>query len=73
MALYSEEMSIYELLKVAADHNKQIAVLSDEDKQGLISMLKKKGEEELEYGQEIEYEGVRLVKRVTGALGVFFQ
>jgi hypothetical protein len=73
MALYTEEMTIYELLKVAADHHKQLAVLSEEERQGLIVLLKKKGEEELEYGQEIECEGVRLVKRVTGALGVYFQ
>jgi hypothetical protein len=72
MTLYTEEMSIYELLKVAADHNKQVVVLSDEERQGLISLLKKKGEEELEHGQEIEFEGVRLVKRVTGAIGVYF-
>lgn len=73
MPSFTEEMSIYELLKVAADHHKQIVVLSDEEKQGLIALLKKRGEEELEYGQEIEHEGVRLVKRVTGALGVYFQ
>jgi hypothetical protein len=73
MPSYNEEMTIYELLEVAADHRKQVAVLSEEDRQGLIILLKKKGNEELEYGQEIEHEGVRLVKRVTGAVGVYFQ
>ena len=73
MASYTEEMTVYELLKVAADHDKQLMVLTEEEIQDLIVLLKQKGEEQLEHGQEIEVEGVRLVKRVTGAVGVYFK
>jgi hypothetical protein len=66
-------LSTAELLKMAADHyQKRISMTEEENKQ-LISLLKQRGMEELEFGQEIEYENVRLIKRVTGAVGLYFQ
>ena len=65
-------MTTGELLKLAADnHHKRISLTDDERKQ-VIDLLKMKGQEELDYGQEIEYDTVRLVKRVTGSVGVYF-
>ena len=61
-----------ELMQLAADFGQKRIELSDDDKQQLVALLKKRGQEELEYGQEIECESVRLVRRVTGAVGLYF-
>ena len=72
MAEISADLKTEELLKLAADnHHKRITLSEDERKQ-VIALLKQKGAEELEYGQEIEFDTVRLVRRVTGAVGVYF-
>jgi hypothetical protein len=66
------ELSTLELLKMAADnHHKRIS-LSDDEKRELIALLKKRALDELEYGQELEHDTVRLIRRVTGAVGVYF-
>lgn len=65
-------MSINELLMVAADHHHKRVILSDDEKKELINTLKARGQEELEYGEEIAVDAVRLVRRVTGAVGVYF-
>lgn len=46
--------------------------LSDIDKSLLVEILKERGRTELEYGQEISFGTVKLVKRVTGNVSVFF-
>jgi single-stranded DNA-specific DHH superfamily exonuclease len=66
------EMSILELLKMAADNHHKRIELADEEKRELIALLKKRAMNELEYGQEIEHDTVRLIRRVTGAVGVYF-
>jgi hypothetical protein len=67
-----QQLSTPELMKLAADnHHKRIA-LSDDDRCELIALLKKRAAEELEFGQEFEHETVRLIRRVTGAVGVYF-
>lgn len=72
MADIHPDLTTDELLKLAADnHHKRIS-LSDDEKKQVIALLKIRGAEELEYGQEIEYDTVRLVRRVTGAVGVYF-
>lgn len=72
MTLLKPDMSTEELLRLAADnHHKRITLSEDERKQ-VIAMLKVKGAEELDYGEEREYDTVRLIKRVTGAVGVYF-
>jgi single-stranded DNA-specific DHH superfamily exonuclease len=66
------EMSILELLKMAADNHHKRIELAEEEKRELIALLKKRAMNELEYGQEIEHDTVRLIRRVTGAVGVYF-
>ncbi|HNB21334.1 MAG TPA: hypothetical protein PKZ32_02895 [Candidatus Melainabacteria bacterium] len=72
MADISADLKTEELLKLAADNHHKRITLSDEERKMVIDLLKKKGAEELEFGQEIEFDTVRLVRRVTGAVGVYF-
>lgn len=72
MAEISADLKTEELLKLAADNHHKRITLSEDERKMVIDLLKKKGAEELEYGQEIEYDTVRLVRRVTGAVGVYF-
>ena len=72
MAEISADLKTEELLKLAADNHHKRITLSEEERKMVIDLLKKKGAEELEYGQEIEFDTVRLVRRVTGAVGVYF-
>lgn len=72
MAEISADLKTEELLKLAADNHHKRITLSEEERKMVIDLLKKKGAEELEYGQEIEFDAVRLVRRVTGAVGVYF-
>lgn len=72
MSIVRADMSINELLRVAADHHHKRIELSDEERQELIAALKRRGQDELEYGEEVTVDAVRLVKRVTGAVGVYF-
>lgn len=72
VAVFDTKMCTADLMKVAADfHHKRIQ-LSDSEKKALIDLLKLRGQEELEYGQEMEVDSVRLLRRVTGAVGVYF-
>lgn len=59
-------------MQIAADFSQKRIELTDEEKQLLISLLKKRAQEELDFGQEIECENVRVIRRVTGAVGVYF-
>ncbi|MCC6979285.1 MAG: hypothetical protein IT343_13255 [Candidatus Melainabacteria bacterium] len=72
MAEITADLKTEELLKLAADNHHKRITLSEEERKMVIDLLKKKGAEELEYGQEIEFDTVRLVRRVTGAVGVYF-
>ncbi|HEY9788626.1 MAG TPA: hypothetical protein V6D17_24780 [Candidatus Obscuribacterales bacterium] len=72
MAEIHSNLTINELLKLAADNHHKRITLSDEERKQVIDLLKARGAEELEYGQEVEYDTVRLVRRVTGAVGVYF-
>lgn len=72
MAEINADLKTEELLKLAADNHHKRITLSEDERKLVIDLLKKKGAEELEYGQEIEFETVRLVRRVTGAVGVYF-
>lgn len=72
VAAYDSKMSTSDLMKVAADfHHKRIE-LSEPEKKDLIALLKQRGQEELDYGEELEVDSVRLLRRVTGAVGVYF-
>lgn len=72
MAAFEPHMPLNELLQIAADHHHKRQVLSDADRKSLIDLLKRRGMEELEYGEEREVDSVRLLRRVTGAVGVYF-
>lgn len=71
MVLIDPKLSTIELLKLAAE-NHQHKTLSDADKLLLTTILKERGADELEYGQEVEVNNVRLVKRVNGAVGIYY-
>lgn len=73
MSKVTEEMTTAQLMRLAADYNAQRVELSDDERFELVGLLKKRAAEELDYGQEIECETVRVVRRVTGAVGVFFK
>lgn len=72
VAVFDNNMSTCELMRVAADHHHKRVELSQAEKKALIDLLKLRGQEELEYGQELEVDSVRLLRRVTGAVGVYF-
>lgn len=72
MALINTELSTAELMKLAADNHHKVITLSEPERLELIALLKKRGAEELEYGQELALDKVTLIRRVTGAVGVYF-
>ncbi len=72
MSTFNLDMTTQQLLQVVADHHHKRIALSDGDRQELVALLKKRGQDELDYGQEMEIDSVRLVKRVTGAVGLYF-
>ncbi len=73
MSIVTEELTTAQLMKLAADYNAQRVTLTDDERAELVALLKKRASEELELGQEIECETVRVVRRVTGAVGVYFK
>ncbi len=73
MSTITDDLTTAQLLRIAADYNSQKVSLTDDERLQLVALLKKRAEDELDYGQEIECETVRVVRRVTGAVGVFFK
>jgi hypothetical protein len=72
MVLIDPKLSTMELLKLAAENHQKKITLEESERQILTSILKERGQEELEYGQEVEVDNVRLVKRVNGAVGIYY-
>lgn len=72
MTVIDPSKTLAELLKLAADYGQKRIELSPEEKAELVAVIKNRAQEELEYGQEMECETVRIVRRVTGAVGVYF-
>lgn len=72
MTLIDPKLSTLELLKLAAENHQKKIELSEADRQSLTALLKERGAEELEYGQELEVDNVRLVRRVNGAVGIYY-
>jgi hypothetical protein len=68
----THELSTTDLLKIAADNHHKVIKLSDSERLELIAMLKRRGAEELDYGQELAIDSVTLIRRVTGAVGLYF-
>jgi len=73
MLSFDPNLPTAELLKLAADYYQKRVELAPLEKDLLISTLKERGRAELDFGQEIEFENVRLIRRVTGAVGIYFQ
>ena len=72
MTAISPALSTSELMKVAAELRDGVNELSNIDKELLIELLKERGRKELDYGQELVVEKIKVVRRVTGAVSVFF-
>jgi hypothetical protein len=72
MTVIDPKLSTLELLKLAAENHQKKIELSEPDRQTLTALLKERGADELEYGQELEVENVRLVRRVNGAVGIYY-
>lgn len=72
MSVVDQNMNIQQLLQLVADHHHKRKELTEDDKKSAINLLKKRGSEELDFGEEIELDSVRVIKRVTGAVGVYF-
>jgi hypothetical protein len=66
------ELSTVELMKIAADDHQKRIELTQSEKDQLYTLLKERGRQELEYGEELEIDAVRLIRRVTGAVGIYF-
>jgi len=66
------KLSTRDLMKLAAAHHKKQIELSESERDLLIAMLKERGRAELEYGEELEIDDVRLVHRVTGTVSIYF-
>lgn len=73
MSAVNPNLNMQQLLNLLADHHHGRAPLSEEDKQLAVGLLKTRAEEELEFGEEIVHDSIRLIKRVTGAVGVYFK
>lgn len=71
--IVSPELSTEDLLKIANENHLGLLNLAPQDRDLLMALLKERGHQELEYGEEREYEKVRLVRRVTGAVSIFFE
>ncbi len=72
MSVVNTDMTIKELLQLVADNHHGKIILTEEDKDLAIGLLKTRGMQELDYGQELKVDKVRLIKRVTGAIGLYF-
>ena len=66
-------LSTPQLLKIANDHHTGLVTLSEIEKGLLLEFLREKGRDELELGEEMCHDKVRLVRRVTGAVSIFFE
>jgi len=73
MSAVDPEMTIQQLLQLVADNHHEKIALSDEEKQQAIDLLKRRAVEELDFGEELSVDKVRLIKRVTGAVGLYFK
>jgi hypothetical protein len=69
----TSRLTAAQLLKIANDNHLGLIQLSENEKGLLLEFLREKGRDELELGQELEHEKVRLVRRVTGAVSIFFE
>jgi len=72
MSKINPNLSTVELMKLAVDDHLKTNELAQIEREELLALLKERGRQELEYGEELEIDGVRLIRRVTGAVGIYF-
>jgi len=65
-------LSTVELMKLAGDNHQKKIELTDAERDQLFELLKEHGRAELEHGEELEIDSVRLIRRVTGSVGIYF-
>lgn len=70
--MISKESDMKELLALAADEKVGVVEMSHLEKCLLIETIKEKAFGELDFGEEISTGTVKLVKRVTGNVSIFF-
>ncbi len=68
----SPDLTIQEMLKLASDHKDGSVPMPEEECIALIALIKEKAADQLDYGEEMIVGNARIVKRVTGAVSVFF-
>ncbi len=68
MVEINTELSTVELMKLAADDHAKKIELSQTERDRLFDLLKERGRAEFEYGEELEIDTVKLIRRVTGAV-----
>lgn len=73
MSGVNPNLTLQELLRVLADDHHGRVPLSEDDKQLAVGLLKTRAAEELDFGEELVHDSIRLIKRVTGAVGVYFK
>ncbi len=72
MDVISPHLSTPDLMRIAAESKSGSVKLSDIEQQLLLEMLKERGREELDFGQELVVDSVKIVRRVTGNVSIFF-
>jgi len=72
MNVVSPTLSTPELMRIAAEHKNGGAGLTPIDERLLLELLKERGRDELDYGQELVVDSVKIIRRVTGNVSVFF-
>ncbi len=73
MTKINPELSTVELMQLAGDDHQKKIELTEAERDQLLDLLKERGRLELEYGEELEIDTVRLIRRVTGAVGIYFE
>ncbi len=72
MQKINPELSTVELMKIAGDDHLKTIELTQAERDQLFDLLKERGRQELEYGEELKIDAIRLIRRVTGAVGIYF-
>jgi hypothetical protein len=73
MVEINANLSIVELMKLAGDDHQKKIELTDAERDNLFELLKERGRAELEFGEELEIDDVKLIRRVTGSVGIYFE
>lgn len=72
VSIISKESAMTELMDMASEHKAGRLKMSELESNLLIETLKEKAWQELDFGQEMVQGPVKLVKRVTGNVSIFF-